>query len=258
MNAAPNVPRQIYSIASSNQADTFEQDLRQISPVLTTEGQYEKVMSAAAATSKFWKWKITPEKLEAQSYQTSTEPHSPFQNRAEGVIKSFKRKILAIIKRKKVPERFWDYVAMYVADIHNLTSSPLLDDRSPKEVFTWNISDISEYTDFGFYEPCMFYDSAEPFPKEKESLGRWMGISHRVGQGVCYWILKKNGEVVARSTVRPLTLEENTSDLLCLDEDDDDSTLSSYEEPDALMPEEDYDDYDKYLSAEVILLSKGN
>ena len=63
MNGTPNIPRQIFSIASSNQADTFEQDLRQISSVLTTEGQYEKVMSAAAATSKFWKWKITPEKL---------------------------------------------------------------------------------------------------------------------------------------------------------------------------------------------------
>jgi len=104
----------------------------------------------------------------------------------------------------------------------------------------------------------MFYDSAEPFPREKESLGRWMGISHRVGQGMCYWILKRNGEVVARSTVRPLTLEENTSNLLRLDEDDDDSTLSSYEEPDALMPDGDYEDYDKYLSAEVILSSKGN
>ena len=63
MNKTPNIPRQIYSIASSNQADTFEQDLRQISYVLTTEGQYEKVMSAAATTSKFWTWKITPDKL---------------------------------------------------------------------------------------------------------------------------------------------------------------------------------------------------
>ena len=108
--------------------------------------------NARVMKSQKWKAKVR----EAQSYQTTTEPHSPFQNRAEGVIKTFKRKILALMKKKKVPERFWDYVAMYVADIHNLTSSPLLDNRSPREVISRNTSDIFKYKALGFYETCMF------------------------------------------------------------------------------------------------------
>ena len=118
---------------------------------------------------------------ESQSYQNLIEPHSPFQNRVEGVIKTFKRKIRSIMKQNKIPTRFWDYVAMYVADIHNLTASPLLDDRPPREVISGNTCDISEYTAFIMYEPCWFYDSEAPFPEEKELLGRWLGVSNRVG-----------------------------------------------------------------------------
>jgi len=130
---------------------------------------------------------------------------STFQNCAEGVIKLLERKILGIMNVSKVPERFWDYVAMCVANIHNLTSSLILDDRTPREVISGNTCDISEYTSFVFYEPCMFYDSASSFPKERETLGRWMGVSHRAGQGMCYWILKDTGETVSCTTVRPRT-----------------------------------------------------
>ena len=49
-------------------------------------------------SSKKWTKKVR----EAQFYQTLTEPHSPFQNRAEGVIKTFKRKIRAIMKKYKI------------------------------------------------------------------------------------------------------------------------------------------------------------
>ncbi|MGH3054508.1 MAG: reverse transcriptase domain-containing protein, partial [Gaiellaceae bacterium] len=41
----------------------------------------------------------------------------------------------------------------------------------------------------------------------------WLGIAHDVGQAMCYWILKSNGQVVARTTVRPLSDDETKDPL---------------------------------------------
>ena len=35
-------------------------------------------------------------------------------------------------------------------------------------------------------------------------MGRWLGVSHRVGSDLCYYILKENGEIISRSTVGSL------------------------------------------------------
>ena len=48
----------------------------------------------------------------------------------------------------------------------------------------------------------------EPYPKDLVKLGRWLGVAHSVGNAMIYWILKGNGMIVPRSTVRPLTEDE--------------------------------------------------
>jgi hypothetical protein len=40
-------------------------------------------------------------------------------------------------------------------------------------------------------------------------LGRWLGIANDVGSSLTYWILKSNGMIIARSTVRPLLPDED-------------------------------------------------
>ena len=35
-----------------------------------------------------------------------------------------------------------------------------------------------------------------------------MGVSHRVGTAMCYWILTSNGKVISRTTVQHLTEDE--------------------------------------------------
>jgi hypothetical protein len=45
-------------------------------------------------------------------------------------------------------------------------------------------------------------------PIEMTQLGRWLGIAHEVGTAMTYWILKENGQIICRSTVRPLLKEE--------------------------------------------------
>jgi hypothetical protein len=42
----------------------------------------------------------------------------------------------------------------------------------------------------------------------KRRIGRWIGVSHRVGQAMCYWILPKSAEPISRSTIQALTPDE--------------------------------------------------
>jgi hypothetical protein len=41
--------------------------------------------------------------------------------------------------------------------------------------------------------------------QEQRLVGRWLGIAHRIGSNMTYWILTKNGKVIARSTVQHIT-----------------------------------------------------
>ena len=59
--------------------------------------------------------------------------------------------------------------------------------------------------DFDFYGLVRYRDRAGG--DEPPKIGRWLGIAHEVGSPLCYWILKKNGQVIPRSTVQPLTAD---------------------------------------------------
>ena len=75
---------------------------------------------------------------------------------------------------------------------------------------TGETPDISEYLDFGFYDKVLYSDNAGMGPRLP---GRWLGVSHRTGNLMCYSILTKSGHVVSRSTVQPLTeLEKQTEE----------------------------------------------
>ncbi|MGH7955268.1 MAG: hypothetical protein ACREOZ_04835, partial [Gloeomargaritales cyanobacterium] len=140
--------------------------------------------------------------------QKWTEPYSPWQNKTEREIQNLKKQFRRIMNRVKAPETLWDFGLRYVSDIRNIATRLSLDDRTPYEVLKGETQDISELKDFEFYEWVKFYEPNAGFTEQRVTLGRWLGVAHDVGQAMCYWILKKNGHVVARSTVRPLTLEE--------------------------------------------------
>jgi len=80
-------------------------------------------------------------------------------------------------------------------------SNPALDDRSPYEFLHGETPDISEFIEFDFYQQ-VWYVNLSDFPTERIRLGRWLGVAHRVGQPLCYWILTQKGKVVARSLVQ--------------------------------------------------------
>ncbi len=44
---------------------------------------------------------------------------------------------------------------------------------------------------------------------EQAKIGRWLGIAHRVGSDMTYWILTKSGKLIARSTKQHITTTTN-------------------------------------------------
>ena len=142
-----------------------------------------------------------------------TEPYRPNHNFAEGVIREVRKKWFRIMVRKNVPQRLWDYGLQWVCDIQNRTSNSSrgLDGRCPLERITGETVDISEYLDFGFYDWVWYRENAG---LGETKVGRWLGVSHRVGTLMSFWVLTSSGKVLSRTTVQRMTqletqLEEN-------------------------------------------------
>ena len=66
--------------------------------------------------------------------------------------------------------------------------------------------DISEWTDFEFYDLCWYWDT--PNDWENPKLGIWLGVSQRIGSLLCYWILNDIGTILSRTTVQHVTQDE--------------------------------------------------
>jgi hypothetical protein len=229
------------------------------------------------------KWGEKVRELEIK--QTLSEPYSQFQNRAESGIRELKKKCGRIGKRMGVPKPLWDYLATYVAETHSRTAHPLwnLHGRTPYEITVGETPDISEWFEYEFYEPCWYLDNAD-FPDTKMKLGRWLGVAHRIGQAMVYYVIPKSGVPLARSTVQPFSDEDKrnpavTAEVADLDKsinrilkkdddlnwngeipnrllDEDDEDGFEAVEPDSVMPDaDDYDEetLDKWLSAKVLL-----
>ena len=114
--------------------------------------------------------------------------------------------------KKKVPKRLWDYGLRWVCEIQNRTSNTArgLDGRCPLERMTGESVDISEYLDFGFYDWIWFKENAG---LGETKLGRWLGVSHKVGTLMSFWVLTQNGKVLSRTIVQRVTnLESQTSE----------------------------------------------
>ena len=128
-----------------------------------------------------------------------TEPYSPWQNQAESAIRELKKRWKHRMSVKKIPHRLWDYGLVYESEIMSRTARGS-DKRTGMERITGDTPDISEWVDFDFYDPVWYWDN--PDNPENPLIGRWLGVAHRVGSDMCYWILKPNGHVLARTTVQ--------------------------------------------------------
>ena len=65
-------------------------------------------------------------------------------------------------------------------------------------MITGETVDLSEYLDFGFYD-WVYYRSGGGIGHNH--LGRWLGVAHRIGNIMSYFVIDKRGEIYCTSTV---------------------------------------------------------
>ena len=102
------------------------------------------------------------------------------------------------------PDRVWDYGISYVCETGNLTvnSSRYSNGRTPIECITGDTPDVSEYIDFRFYDWVTYRQNAGLGEIE---IGRWLGVSRRVGKLMSYWTFPESGIVLSCNTVQSVT-----------------------------------------------------
>ena len=112
-------------------------------------------------------------------------------------------------KTKAVPSRLWDFGAKYTAKIMQFLPRNSLNGRTGYEEVTGKTPDISEYCDFDFYDLVWYYPGVHPsISEDNRALGRWLGVSHRIGSDMCYWIMPVNGQAIAETTVQHVTRDD--------------------------------------------------
>ena len=90
--------------------------------------------------------------------QRTTEPHSPWQNKAEAAIRELKKNFRHIMNRTRAPEVLWYYAMEYIAEICEVMARATQDLLPPVESVLGNVQDISEYIEFDFHGFIKFYD----------------------------------------------------------------------------------------------------
>ena len=80
-----------------------------------------------------------------------------------------------------------------------------LDGEIPKTVMSGKTSDISLFCKLEWFEWVMFEDETAPFPDDVLKLSNYLGPSIDVGPAMTATILTENGQMLHRSTYRPLT-----------------------------------------------------
>ena len=110
--------------------------------------------------------------------------------------------------KRKVPPRLWDYGLVYETNILNRIPRGR-EQRTGIEMVTGETPDISEWIDFEFYDRVWYYDQKKiEIDGSGRRLARWLGVAHRVGSDLCYWLLLESGKVIARTTVQHVIRED--------------------------------------------------
>ncbi len=75
--------------------------------------------------------------------------------------------------RSGAHKRLWDFCLEYVSELRSRTALglPSLNGRTPHELVTGDTPDISEWTEFSFYQPVYYYHSSD-FPEPRGG-GSW-------------------------------------------------------------------------------------
>ena len=124
-----------------------------------------------------------------------------------------KQRFYRLVIKHGIPMRVWDFVLDYVVDIMNVTVnySKYSDGRVPLEIITGITPEITEYLDFTIWGWVHFRTDRGLGVTE---IGKWLGVSHRVGPMMTYWVLPKSGIPISTDTVQAITEAELQMDVV--------------------------------------------
>jgi hypothetical protein len=226
--------------------------------------------------------------LAAGSHCMSVEAYTQEHNRAELAIRELKRGYRRQMRKSNAPRVLWDHCLELQGLIRSHTALDLYDLQGdvPETHLTGDTPDISPIVEHAWYDWVWFLSPAREDMEIRE-LGHWLGPSHDVGQAMCAKILSKTAQIVCRTSVFPLSVEDANSEVVAklkdefntavnaklkekasgvhFEDDDDDIDFETPEfeaygdddigeEP--TMPEADefdHDAFDKYVAAEVVI-----
>jgi hypothetical protein len=131
----------------------------------------------------------------------------------EGGMRELKRGVGRQMLRSGCPKRFWDDCIIREAYVRSHTSMYIfgLEGQVPESKVKCKTVDISTISEYAWYEWVKFRDTAAKFPVSKIQLGRDVGAAINIGPTMARNILKKKGNVMYRTSVRPLTPDESQS-----------------------------------------------
>ena len=66
--------------------------------------------------------------------------------------------------------------------------------------------DITEWLDFTMWDRVWIVD--DPDGSSPPKVARWLGVSHRVGSDLCYFVIKSNGQIESQITVQHVTEDD--------------------------------------------------
>jgi hypothetical protein len=148
---------------------------------------------------------------EADCHARQTKPYSPWQQAAEGCIHELKRGVSRKMMKTGSPKVLWDHCIELEALVCSNTSNAIYmtNGEVPETIMTGSTADISHICEFAWFDWVMCRDNIPTFPDHKLILGRYLGPATDVGLALTTKMLKSNGQVVYRLTLRHLTDHEH-------------------------------------------------
>jgi hypothetical protein len=139
-----------------------------------------------------------------------TEPHTQSSNMGEGAVHELKKGFGRQMMRSGFPKRLWDECITREAYVRSHTSLDMygLEGQVPESKIKGETVDVSTISEYAWYEWVKFMDTAAKFPVSNIQLVRDLGADIDIGPAMTRNILKKNGMVMYRSSVRSLTQDE--------------------------------------------------
>jgi hypothetical protein len=125
---------------------------------------------------------------------TFAEPYRHNQLQQVNVaIQDLKRRWRHVMTTNNIPRRLWCFGFEHQARLMQFTPRGH-NECTGFEMITVVAPDISEYCDFNIYDLVWYWRAPHPLMAEHDrELARWMGVAHRYGSDMCYWLMPVSG-----------------------------------------------------------------